>query len=125
MASENGKKALEEDFYHSWNRLEVFFAYHERTNPIVGLIGQLRAKGYDRQLRVGQQVHAFVLSRARKNELRREDPRLIIEIQAEGGMRLWYYEPPKVNIEVDVNPVDLTPIVEELLQRLITYPIKS
>jgi len=123
LTSRKSKTSVEDIFYLSWSRLEVFFSFHERKHPIIDLIAQLREEGYDRRLHVGRQLHAFVLSRSLNHVLRPEQPRLILELQTHNALYVWYYRAPDVKIELDVTPIELTPALEALLMHLVAHPI--
>jgi hypothetical protein len=129
MASENDAKVLVEEFLASWDRMEKFyevFIEHSRWAYIVmilGLIKELRQRGYDRQFRAGQSLATFILSRSRRHGLRRDQANLKIDLNPQGGMSLGYYEPPNQEVEISVETLEVTPEVETLLQCLLSHPI--
>jgi hypothetical protein len=126
---EKDQQAFEEEFFRSWDGLEKFYtgiiaaSGWEWLRPIFGLIAELRERGYDRQLRAGQSLTNFVLSRSLNHGLRPEQAALGIEVLLEGSMCLRYRENPDVDIEMDVDRVEITPEVEDFLNRLLAHPI--
>jgi hypothetical protein len=86
---------LEASFAESWGWVERF--YREELLPlpswqwlggIVPLIGELKARGYDRSLRAGQSLYVLILSRSREHGLRDEQSNVAIEPRSDGSMRL-------------------------------------
>jgi hypothetical protein len=124
---ENDNQTIEEEFSRSWDRIEEFFTHLSNEwgwlIPILGLIAQMRERGYDRQFRAGQSMEIFVLSRALNHGLRPEQAAFRIELQMDDRMHLRYLEHPDVHIEMDVDRVEITPEVEEFLTRLLAHPI--
>ncbi len=106
--------------------LENFTAHNSSTawlKPIQGLIAELRQRGYDRRLRAGQSLGRFVLSRSREHGLRPAQATLIIALGMTGEMRVQYWEKSVVSSEINVAHVELTPELEQLLDRLLAQPI--
>jgi hypothetical protein len=131
MASED-EKALEEEFLASWDQIEKCYEFirseaHPRYEAygraMLGLIGELRQQGYDRQLRAGQTLFMFIVSRSRKHGLRSDQSRIEILEAVGGGMRLIYDERLNEKIELIAEKFALTAEFKELLQRLLTHPI--
>lgn len=90
--------------------------------PILALIAELRARGYDQQFRAGQSMSRFILSRSEEWRVYLE-VFLSMEVQSEGGMIVYFIEPPNPMIEISLERVELTPELEQLLSRLLTHPI--
>ena len=126
MNSNEEQAVIEKDFIQSWDSIEQFYVQLSQSwkwlNPIHNLIAELRAKGYDKHLRAGQAMDWFILSRSRKHGLREEQPRLVINIDSEVGFTAHYNE-PDTNIELAFERVELTPSLEELIERLAKHPI--
>ena len=131
MNSDNEQQAIEKKFLASWDKMEQFYtdlnAYNgwEWLKPIHGLIAELRKRGYDKQLHARLSMFALSLSRLRKyGILRPEQGLLTIDLyRKDGGMTVTYFESPKPIIEIEVDRVELTPEVEQLLLRLLNQPI--
>jgi hypothetical protein len=132
LIPENDWQAIEEAFSLTWDAIEQYYAFmlnHPRwehiawMKPLLDLIAELRNRGYDRYLRAGQSVSRLVLSRSLSHGLRDEQPSFGILLQPSGGMQLIYDEYPDVHIEMDVDRVEITPEVEDFLNRLLEHPI--
>jgi hypothetical protein len=91
--------------------------------PILNLIAELRTRGYDRQFRAGQSLHIFRVSRSLMHGLSDDQPWLHFELRSEGGMELWYCEPPHPDTIINVDRVEITPEVEDFIARLLAHPI--
>lgn len=118
--------AIETDFVASWDNVERFFkiqSVREWLKNAPSLITELRARGYDREFRAGTILWIFVISRARKHGLRDDQPHLDIGWDGAGGMVVTYYEAPNTEIRFTVDRIEVTPELENLLQRLLAHPI--
>jgi hypothetical protein len=122
------QQAIEQDFLRSWDHMEVFFTDFMRKpswewlEPMRNLMSQLRERGYDKQLRAGQSLYMLGLSRSRQHGLRREQVCLFIELLREGGMEVHYRDSSET-ITVEIQHIELTKELEELLARLLAQPI--
>ncbi len=71
-------KGIEGEFVVSWDKIETSFQrFSERTawaTKALDFISELRAAGYDHQLRAGQSMATFIVSRSRRHGLRPEQP---------------------------------------------------
>ena len=129
MASEDEQREIEQAFIASWDDVEHFYAAwmqnlrYEWMQSMLDLIAELRARGYDRQFRAGQQLNALMLSRSREHGLRAGQAWFKIETTPHHGTFVWYAEPPNVRIEFEIEHVEITPEVEDLLNRLLAHPI--
>jgi len=106
-------------------RIEVFAWFvsrNELIKSIQGLIAEMRKRGYDRQFRAGQSLDILVLSRSREHGLRTGQASLAVILNTKGGM-IVSYQDQSTDIEINVERVELTPEVEELLARLLALPI--
>ena len=103
--------------------MEWFFGSGEiwpKRPDILDLIAALRQIGYDRKLRAGQSLDAFVVSRSRKHGLRPEQPSVGFHIH-EGKMRVHsrgLHDEPFVE-----NTRPMPDRVRDLLDRLSNEPI--
>ena len=95
----------------------------ENKKAMLDVIIELRQKGCDRQFRAGQSLDMLKLSRSREHGLRNDQAWVGMFLIPESGMRVVYSAPPNEWIEVDLEKVEVTPEVEELLQRLLSHPI--
>ncbi len=91
--------------------------------PIQGLIAEMRRRGYDRKLRAGSSLSSLVLSRSREHLGQPGRECLVITLSPEGGMNVQYWDKSAVSFEIHVDRVDLTPELEQLLDRLLRQPI--
>jgi hypothetical protein len=128
-SAENDQMSIAEKFSKSWDETVEYFTHLSGDQvqwtwlkPILGLIAELRARGYDRQFRAGQSMYRFVLSRSPEWSLYL-DVYLSMEVQSEGGMIAWFLEPNEVITEIKLERVELAPELEDLLARLLVYPI--
>ena len=127
---EQDQRPIEQQFVESWDEIESFYndiAFRDgwsELKPIFGLISELRSRGYDRQLRAGQSLVTFILSRSKAHGLRDDQAFLHIHLSVEGhSMIVTYVDPPNPPIEAKFDRVELVPELEQLLQRLLTHPI--
>jgi hypothetical protein len=129
VASENDQPSIEQLFSESWDEVEPFYGRFlagpdwQYLTPILGLISDLRSRGYDQRFRAGQSMVRFVLSRSKEWGLRQEQAFLSFDLNLEGGLAVAYYEPPETFIELKFDHTELNPQVEQLLLRLLTRPI--
>jgi len=122
------QQAIEQDFLVSWDYIERHFTFYmsfegwEWLSPIHHFIAQLRERGYDKQLRAGQSLLLFILSRSRQHGLRSEQACLFVELLREGGMTV-YYSDSSEKITIEMQSIELTKELEELIARLLAQPI--
>ena len=95
----------------------------KRLKPILGLIAEMRQRGFDRQLRAGHAMDRLILSRSLKHGLRADQAALGIDIGMESGMTVMYWHKPDSSLEIMLDRVELTPEVEQLLVKLLVQPI--
>jgi hypothetical protein len=128
MTSQDERNAVEKDFLKSWDRIETFFRDGKSIHsfpylkPILNLIAELRDRSYDKQLRAGQRMTVFILSRSREHGLRDGQASLAIYVNPDGSMTVRYWE-NGFETEVEMARVELTSEFEELLARLLKQPI--
>ena len=129
MADNDELSELEQEFSTSWDYIEQFYKglittkSWESLTPILGLIAEMRKRGYERQVRAGQSMWWFLLSRSRKHGLRRGQHSIKINVIEGKGMGITYFQPPNPKIEVIQTEIEITPEVEALLKRLLAHPI--
>jgi hypothetical protein len=134
LASEDELSEIEAEFAASWDCMEQFYSRRMLGNQVfnspwkhvidmLNLIAKLRQRGYDRRLRAGQQLDALVLSRSRVHGLRLDQSRFSIEASWNEGAFVGYGEPPDIHLQFQIERAEITPEVEELLQRLLAQPI--
>lgn len=72
---ENGNPA-EGEFLQSWDQIEEIYRDPRYSMPaeILPFIAEMREQGFDRKLRIGQSMWTMILSRARLNGLKPEEP---------------------------------------------------
>jgi hypothetical protein len=124
----NASLELEDRFSASWDKIEQFYnelLSHEGwewVRPITGLIRDLRKCGYDRQLRAGQSVWIFALSRSKEHGLRPDQHSVAIHPQTNGGMVIEYHT-PEGNEAIEINHMKLCPELQYVLARLMEQEI--
>ena len=114
---------LENKFAESWDHMEWFFGSGEiwRKRPdIVEFIAMARSLGYDRKLRAGQSLDAFVVSRSRVHGLRTEQPMIAFHIAKD---RILARSRELQAEDFDENEVKVSDRVRALLDRLSKEPI--
>jgi hypothetical protein len=120
---------IEKEFSASWNHIQAFYEElinkhgWDWLNPILNLIDQLRACGFDRKLRAGQSMWRFWLSRSKKHGLRDNQPFLEIDVHPDASMNVVYWDSVGVVAETTVERVELTPELEGLLAQLAAQPL--
>jgi hypothetical protein len=124
LISDNDQASIEDEFSKSWDGMEQLFALHNtaENKSMLTLIADLRAQGYDRQFRAGQQLTTFILSRSRKHGLRGGQAQLSIFIDKQGGMTVRYYDSDTLG-KIEVERAGLIPEIELWLKRLLAHPI--
>ncbi len=113
-------KPVEGEFLQSWDWIEGFYSDHPNAKAVLGFIAALRAAGYDRQLRAGQSLWSFMLSRSRRHGLRDGQPYVVFDF---AGDELQMRTGPARRKEVRRSRVELTSDVNTALQRLAEGPI--
>jgi hypothetical protein len=120
------EKAAEE-FQSSWKRAEEFYAHwsrlprHEWLEPMIGLVGELRSRGYDRRLRHGHSLYILKLSRSIEHGLRDDQPYLSIVPLENGGLEIGGYLRDTGGIRqvhLTLSTVALPPVLDNFLQQL-------
>lgn len=93
---ENGE-GVKGEYIESWNDIEVFNSHFyseedkSREDDTFKLIKELRAIGLDRQLRAGQSLYRFILSRSRRHGLQENAFYIMITFLGNNQMRIHYY----------------------------------
>lgn len=112
---------IEGDFIASWDRIEDFYGHRNAPRHALAFVRALRAEGFDTTLRAGQSLWSFVLSRARRHGLARDDPSVMVDFGRE-----WIRVRPRhlAGFELDApGPLPNAEIIE-LLRRLERCPIR-
>lgn len=120
---ENGNP-VEGEFIQSWDRIEQFYGseHFSFESLVLPFLAELRRAGYDRQLRAGQSMWTFILSRSRRHGMRGDQPYVRFEFQfREGTMDVL----SKAQTEERISgiAIALSSQVEEALARLANQPI--
>lgn len=109
-------RPIEGEFLQSWDSMESFYRLHGQPNKDVALqfIAALRAAGYDRELRAGQSLWSFIVSRARRHGLEKDQPNIVFNFHGEElVMHIWDGAE-----ELRLPRAELTPEVNAALRRL-------
>jgi len=82
-------KPVEGEFLQSWDSIERFYKgfAQRRSDAPLRFIAALRAAGFDRELRAGQSMWSFIVSRARRHGLRRNQPNIVFDFHWRGRRR--------------------------------------
>jgi hypothetical protein len=131
--SEDNSIAIESEFSSSWDQVERFYHFlfvdprwgGEWAASMLSLIAELRKRKYDRKLRAGNSRAVLILSRSRKHGLRSSHQFMEFgrDISGSTGMSVIYHKASEVMIRIDLNKVELTSQVEDLLNQLVERPI--
>lgn len=119
---------IEQDFQDSWDKMDEFFhrlveTYHwEGHRPIFNILAEMRQRGYDKQLRAGQSMSTFVLTRARNHHYRAHHGRIRLDVKST-GLQVNYYKKDEEKIEIVTDSFDYTDEIDALIQRLLQEPI--
>jgi hypothetical protein len=120
------EKAADE-FQSSWKRAEEFYAHwsrlprHEWLEPMIGLVGELRSRGYDRRLRHGHSLYILTLSRSIEHGLRDDQPYLSIVPLENGGLEIGgsLHDTGGIRqVHLTLSTVALPPVLDNFLQQL-------
>jgi hypothetical protein len=128
MSCTEEQNELEKAFLRSWDSMEGYFdgmtlyTGWGHMKYMLTLIRLLRERGYDRQLRAGQSMASFILSRSLEHGLREGQPRLIFGVGRKGEMAATLLA-ANVNVTLRMDRVEITPELENLLIPLLAYPI--
>ena len=117
-------------FHQSWDAIEEFYREELLTkdhwrwlSPIIPLLQQLRAAGYDQVLRAGQSIHRFGLSRSRRHGLRNDQPSVWIEPYPDGTMLVAMQLDGQLQSEVILPQIRLCSELAAILDDLKREPI--
>lgn len=128
MVSYDEHSDIEAEFLHSWDGIEnsynseIFAMRWKWMTNIRPFIRTLRERGYDRQLRAGQSMFTFIVSRSREYGLRRDQPFLAFDMLEQGGMAVTFVA-QNVFVPLVLPRADVTPELEPLLTALLAYPV--
>ncbi len=135
---EISETVIQNEFSNSWDKLIDYFingnlSFYEKNvnilNSTIRLINELRKRGYDTKLRAGVTVHAFILSRARENDLRFDQECIYIEPLNTGRLQFSYIEKGENYAELNEdkiikkNDILLCEELENSIERLLDQPI--
>lgn len=117
---------IQEYFKQRWLRTEKFytptFSDDQWKIPIVTLLQDLRERGYYKQLHAGQSLYDLILSRSKVHNLRGGKPNIRFIFSQDGKMKVTYNNiDEKIVFEED--KVEITPQLEEVLNKLLQQPI--
>lgn len=111
------------DFAGSWESVEAFYRTlgHPLYAQVLGLIASMRRKGYDRSLRAGTSMDILILSRARGDGLRKEQPYVAFLFSEDGTMEVCckFAESKKLTCR----QIELSREIEDRLKELEVRPV--
>jgi len=128
MVSDEERKEIEAEFLESWYGIqqsysgEIFTIRWIWIRNILPLIKIFRERGYDRQFRAGTSMATLMISRSREYGLRRDQPFLAFDMLEDGGMRVTFTI-QNGSVILNVDRIEITPEIENLLIPLLAYPI--
>jgi len=99
------------EFMKSWEKSEQFYReivqkeWWGWLGPLAQLVQELRRRGYDRDLRSGQSLYMFILSRSLRHGLRYEQPCLAMTPERDGTLV----------VEMRLTPHGGTPVEERMV----------
>jgi hypothetical protein len=127
---------IEEEFASSWDKVEEFYyrlslyvdsrwRQDEWGASMLSLLAKLRKHNFDKKLRAGNTRAVLILSRSRSHGLRASQPFIEFHRDTVGlrGISVTYHEGPNTRMRIDLDKVELTAQVNDLLNRLIEHPI--
>jgi hypothetical protein len=129
--SEEDSQAIEAAFAASWDQTEHAFRSLAGSDPswrvgewatsMLDLISQLRQQGYDRKFRARLSRAVLILSCSRTHGMRPDQAHIEFHRDSPGlkGVTATYSESPDVKVQIDIRNFELTPQLEDLLQRLL------
>jgi hypothetical protein len=114
-----------EEFLRSWKGAEEFYAHwsrlprHKWLEPMIGLVGELRRRGYDRLLRLSHRLYALELSRGVEPES--GGAALSIYPFAHGlGVEGYIHDPGESrHVHLSLPTIAVSPELDLLLQQLV------
>lgn len=127
---------IESEFSESWNAIEGFYdrMYGELQPPnpaflasvtlMQSFIRHLRAQGYDQQLRAGQSMFTFVVSRSRRHGMQTWQPSIAFEFHGGGRMTVRFRNRfVDADDEISDQPIAWSPAIGLWLDELAYLPI--
>ena len=114
---------LEREFLASWGGVEAYYSQESRAKrsaSLLKLVAEMRSRGFDKSFRAGQQMTNLIVSRAKENGLRPEQPNINfsgselgvdVEINIDGRHRVFLPEG------------EFTPEIEQWFRRLEMQPV--
>jgi hypothetical protein len=128
LISDNDQTPIEEVFSKTWDHVESYYerlsgSYESLKKDRLFLIGELRGRGFDRQLRAGQKLFNLILSRARLHGLHEGQSWLEFFTDQEDGSTTIRYSGSDSQSTLKLDHFEFTPELESLLERLLAHPI--
>ena len=119
----NNMDELEREFLASWGGVEAYYSQESRAKrsaSLLKLVAEMRSRGFDKSFRAGQQMTNFIVSRAKENGLRPEQPNINFSVSESG-----------VDVEINIDgrhrvflpEGEFTPEIEQWLRRLEMQPV--
>ncbi len=121
---------VEQDFLVSWDKTERAFQWMNKKHTrdwitsIQNLIIKLRVKGYDKQLRAGQSLFNFIMSRSRHKGLKKGFSSIWIDAINDGSMKVTTRF-DDTSSEYHFKTIELHDELLEMLDELASRPIDT
>lgn len=117
-------EGIKGEFIESWNSIERFYRelsdeYHPFKADAFKLIQEMRNKGLDKELRVGQSLFFFILSRSRRHGLEENHPYLHIAFLGNNKMKVT----SRLNDKKETSDVDVK--YEGLIEHMVNELLKE
>ncbi|MEO8609193.1 MAG: hypothetical protein ABI690_14985 [Chloroflexota bacterium] len=125
----NDQAIIEKEWVQSWDSVIYFFtrinANHQCRKPLLDLIAELRARGYDRQLLAAQSMLTLIFRRHRGHRgLPNGKPTLSINPNSNRSFTI-HYSGRDGEVTMEIEQLEFTPDLEILLKRLVAHPIEK
>ncbi len=116
---------LEAALVASWDSMVEFYAdwvSSRWAGPLLELIGELRDAGYDRQLRAGQSMTTFVVSRSRVHGMQQDQASVALSPRDEHVIVIPSWRQYRKRDALAIG-YECDPRLIEILDELVAYPI--
>jgi len=124
MMNTSRQQAFEESLIQSWDKVEAIYQEQAHRQAwagyMLGIIQELRRRGYDHHLRAGHMSMTVVLSRLRNDGIQGVEAQLLFRLKPNGSMKIRYWEGQL--IEFEMPRIAITPEIQALLARLVRHP---
>ncbi|MEQ8473631.1 MAG: hypothetical protein RIC35_20705 [Marinoscillum sp.] len=120
-------KGIEGEYVLSWDSIERFYGelsdeWHPFKKDAINLLKEMRVEGLDKELRAGQSLFFFILSRARRHGLENNHSFAHLTFLGENKMKIWSnYDDSRKEEEFEVK---YEGYLKETIQKLLKEKIE-